>query len=80
MPGSHPASHFDLLAAQGFYGLASKPEYSGIESRLVDAGPGGHFTLLAACRSEIKGSLLVYSCGKFISCVTGCTRRPTLGD
>jgi hypothetical protein len=54
--------------------------YSGIESGLVDAGPGGHFTLLAACRSEIKGSLLVYSCGKYISCVTGCTRRPTLGD
>jgi alkylation response protein AidB-like acyl-CoA dehydrogenase len=29
--GIIPASHFDLLAEQGFYGLASQPEYSGIE-------------------------------------------------
>ncbi len=29
--GVIPSSHFDLLAAQGFYGIAGEPEYGGVE-------------------------------------------------
>lgn len=48
--GAIPGSHFDLLAEQGFYGLASQPEYSGIEvgfpslTGILEALAGGCLT------------------------------------
>ncbi|MGH3936374.1 MAG: acyl-CoA dehydrogenase family protein [Pseudonocardiaceae bacterium] len=46
--GVIPAGHFDLLAAQGFYGLASQPEYSGIKADLPSLG-GIFETLSGGC-------------------------------
>jgi alkylation response protein AidB-like acyl-CoA dehydrogenase len=48
--GAIPGSHFDLLAAQGFYGLAGDPERSGIEVdfpsfvRILETLSGGCLT------------------------------------